>query len=674
MKAYLSSLSLPGALPDESPLPYYRDQKRHREARSDGTLRSAELEKMGWELAFRVLPYHMQDVYSRKRVPITLKTVVLENDCLRAEFLPDMGGRLLSLFDKQAQRELLYVNPVMQPANLGIRNAWFSGGIEWNLGRTGHTYFTCAPVFFARLQDEEGHDFLRLYEYERCEGICFSIDFHLPPGARALIAHVNIFNVKKDSIPMYWWTNIAVQETPGSRVLSGASDVVYIQAESVGLKTVHTYGHATMPDIPSIPGLDASYPENSHYSNEYFYQTPQTEMFPWEAYVYPEGWTFMERSTALLRYRKMFCWGNHAGGRRWKSFLSTPGTGDYVEVQAGLAPTQLHGMEMPGDTAWTFTQAFSGIDCDPDWSRLPYGQAVTTVGEAMEQHLSEAFISEQDKRCRKLFDRPIAEFLSMGSGWGALESLRRSVDKENPLPLEFPQSSLTQEQIPWLSLLQTGCMPQAPSEVPGLSYLVDPAWLRHLSDALEKDPENDTALLHKGIALYETNQVEEAQKAWERALALRPTALTLYNLSLCSKNQGDLTKALSYMERALEMLGKPTNGAYFAEYIRLLLDLSRGEEVLSLLSACEDMDDRLCLLYGEAAAQADRVDLLDDAFFAREYAYLREGENMLTELWFWREARRMADARGVAMDEALLQEAMATCVPPQEIDFRMFPS
>ncbi|MCZ7665985.1 MAG: DUF5107 domain-containing protein [Chloroflexi bacterium] len=51
------------------------------------------------------------------------------------------------MLHKPSGRELLAKNPVFQPANLALRNAWFSGGIEWNIGAIGHSpLHLCALV------------------------------------------------------------------------------------------------------------------------------------------------------------------------------------------------------------------------------------------------------------------------------------------------------------------------------------------------------------------------------------------------------------------------------------------------------------------------------------------------------------------------------------------------
>ena len=107
--------------------------------------------------------------------PGTFAAAVLENETLRATFLLELGGRLWSLYHKPSGRELLSVNPVFQPANLAIRNAWFSGGVEWNIGIIGHSPFTCEPLFAARVEGPDG-PVLRMYEWERVRGTPFQID------------------------------------------------------------------------------------------------------------------------------------------------------------------------------------------------------------------------------------------------------------------------------------------------------------------------------------------------------------------------------------------------------------------------------------------------------------------------------------------------------------------
>ena len=58
-----------------------------------------------------------------------------------------------------------------------------------------------------------------------------------------------------------------------------------------------------------------------NFSSEYFFQNPEEEPAPWQASVYDDGETFFDRSTARLRYRKMFCWGTHKGGQNWCDYL-----------------------------------------------------------------------------------------------------------------------------------------------------------------------------------------------------------------------------------------------------------------------------------------------------------------------------------------------------------------
>ena len=142
---------------------------------------------LGWGTQAGVLPYRMQDQYDRDRQMRGLRAAVLENEVLRATFLLDLGGRLWSLLHKPSGRELLYCNPVFQPGNLAVRNAWLPVGWSGTCRSRG-TPFTCSPLFAARTSLDDGTPVLRLYEWERIRQVPYQMDFWLPDGSEWLFA------------------------------------------------------------------------------------------------------------------------------------------------------------------------------------------------------------------------------------------------------------------------------------------------------------------------------------------------------------------------------------------------------------------------------------------------------------------------------------------------------
>ncbi|MBP5673489.1 MAG: DUF5107 domain-containing protein, partial [Victivallales bacterium] len=132
------------------------------------------------------LPYSMQDCYTMELKDVTFDSAVLENDYLKAVFLPQFGARLWQLFDKVAKRDLITHNPIFKPQNFAIRNAWLAGGVEWNIGRCGHHDLTCSPMFTATTEDEDGTPVLRFYEFCRSRAVYYQLDFMLPETSKFL--------------------------------------------------------------------------------------------------------------------------------------------------------------------------------------------------------------------------------------------------------------------------------------------------------------------------------------------------------------------------------------------------------------------------------------------------------------------------------------------------------
>ncbi|MCJ7735487.1 MAG: DUF5107 domain-containing protein, partial [Anaerolineales bacterium] len=370
-----------------------------------------------------ILPYSMQSDYNRVSDHTETKVAILENEILRATFLLELGGRLWSLYHKPSGKELLEVNPVIQLANLGIRNAWFSGGVEWNIGTSGHSPFTCDRLFAARLTREDGTPFLRLYEWERFRQVPFQIDVYLPPMSPTLFLYIRIFNPNETEVPMYWWSNIAVPDHPGTRVITPGDTAYYL-----GLKP----NQLAKVSIPFHGEVDLTYPKNYSSAADIFFHIPNSHN-PWIAAVDCDGKGLVHTSTQQLIGRKMWTWGVESGGYNWQKFLSPPGKG-YLEIQAGLTRTQLEHTTIPAGSELSWMEAYGMIETDPQKAHgSNWHQVQDTVQSAINKLIpSEKLYSEYERAQKYIHHKP-DEVLQRGSGWGALERLRRESDNENQM-------------------------------------------------------------------------------------------------------------------------------------------------------------------------------------------------------------------------------------------------
>ena len=617
----------------------------------------------GQETGFRVLPYTMQDRYSRELVDMEFPSIVMENDQLRAEIIPALGGRLWSLFDKKQKREILYRNPIFRPANLAIRDAWFSGGVEWNIGRLGHTVHCCSPVF-AGLVKEDGFSVLRLWEFERQSRLFWRIDLSLGEDSCALFVYTRIENPDNNSKPLYWWTNSAVPQSPGVRVFSNSDEVIYVVPMPAGAAKTMDYGK--LPNLPVLPGRDASYPALSDYSNEYFFQNDRSaNTLPWEAAVYEDGYSFGEVSTPPLLYRKMFCWGSGRGGRRWQDFLSLPGGQEYLEVQAGLAPTQLHTADISGGGSIDWVQAFCAFQAEPEKAfQENYRAATAHVSACLEKQIPPGSLNEALENFRSYADTE-PRIINMGSGWGALEE--RLKKRPSPKGLSFPAGNIGPDEAPWAELLAKGRFPPQPVEDGPGSFAVDEAW----EPLLEKCDEGWLAPYHLGVIAFERGDGEKALAHWKESIRRKENPWACRNLALAADKAGDSAEALEYYRRAMTSAGnncQTIDQSFFEEFIPLLLSTGREEEAQKELDAHINRLGSLEALSSPILEAAARLALIrrDDAMlekiFSIEQAHIREGKNTMVELWTeW----QIQKGNGPALSDGSL-------LPPREIDFRMF--
>jgi len=610
------------------------------------------------------LPYAGQDGYNRVKRPRDFQSAVLENDWLRAEFLLEAGGRLWSLVHKPSGRELLHVNPVFQPANLAIRNAWISGGVEWNCGIIGHTPFTVAPLFAARLE-WEGMPVLRMWEWERVRQAVFQIDVFLPEGSPVLFVRPRIVNTRAVEIAMYWWSNIAVDEEPGRRVVVPADSAAHFG---------YTDGVKDTP-VPVWEGVDVTYSTNLKRAQDFFYNLPDAAR-KYIAAPDARGVGLVQTSTDRLRGRKLFVWGRGPGGRRWQEFLAAPGCA-YLEIQAGLARTQMDYLRLPPRGDWSWLEAYGCLEADPgrvhgdDWAA-----ARGEVEAGLDRLVTRSALDEWHRRTAVMADQPPGEIIRRGSGWGALEQVRRRCAGEAPLcgpQVIFDEASLGTEQADWRALLETGRWPdRSPVEAPG-SFMVQPEWRAWVEKRLSEGDRDWRLAWHAGVMRYYAGEIEAAVAAWEDSFRAAPNVWALRNLAVAARalqreaEAGDRYAQACRMAPHLAPLAIEA-GQFWVETGRARTWLEVGAGLAPEVQA----HPRVGLLRARALLETGDLAAVDRYLTTGAMSPdIREGEVSLSDLWFGLQERRRAAAENRPVDEELKRRVRRECPPPADIDFRM---
>ncbi|MFS4455087.1 DUF5107 domain-containing protein [Maribacter sp. 2304DJ31-5] len=104
----------------------------------------------------KIFPYFKFDGYEHKAQKKDWKVITLENEYIKVEVLPEVGGKVWGAIEKSTGNEFLYKNDVVKFRNIAMRGPWTSGGIEFNFGIIGHHPSTATPVDYKILENKDG--------------------------------------------------------------------------------------------------------------------------------------------------------------------------------------------------------------------------------------------------------------------------------------------------------------------------------------------------------------------------------------------------------------------------------------------------------------------------------------------------------------------------------------
>jgi tetratricopeptide (TPR) repeat protein len=158
----------------------------------------------------KVYPLPFTDRIEETPINRKWKAVWIENEYIRAMVLPEIGGRIHVLRDKTNGYDLLYNQPVIKPALVGLAGPWISGGIEFNWPQH-HRPATFLPVDFEVEDHPDGSKTIWCSDHDPMarmkgmHGVC------LHPGRAYLELKVRAYNRTAFTQTFLWWANVATR-------------------------------------------------------------------------------------------------------------------------------------------------------------------------------------------------------------------------------------------------------------------------------------------------------------------------------------------------------------------------------------------------------------------------------------------------------------------------------
>jgi uncharacterized repeat protein (TIGR01451 family) len=316
-----------------------------------------------YDIDYPVLDWDAYRSTNPSPAPKDYALLVLENDSLRASFLPELGGRVYELISKHTGNNELYRNPVIKPTHWGPpEQGWWlaAGGIEWCLPVAEHGYEWGQPWSWSVISSTAGVT-LTLQDTHRADRIRATIEVWLPTDSAYLAVRPRIENPTSTEIDLSFWENAMI--APGAPN-SVQSDTHLILGTTEA--AVHSTGDdrlpGTWPTIPSSPGYRFSWPE---YSGVDFSRLGNWHEwigffeFPRAASNFTAVYDTSADEGIIRVFPPNIARGSKAFGRGWSTPIDSHTWTDdgsaYVELHGGPAPTYWEQTTLSpgGSLSWT---------------------------------------------------------------------------------------------------------------------------------------------------------------------------------------------------------------------------------------------------------------------------------------------------------------------------------
>ncbi|WP_040477008.1 DUF5107 domain-containing protein [Halanaerobium saccharolyticum] len=281
----------------------------------------------------KVYPLPVVEKIYNKKINKEYKMIYLENEYLRIEIMPELGGRIQRAYDKTNNYDFVYYNPVIKPALVGLAGPWIAGGIEFNWPQH-HRPSTFSPVEYSFEENEDGSAVVWVSEIDRMYGTKGMAGFKIYPDKAYLEIIGQLYNRTELPQTFLWWANPAV-----------AVNESYKSIFPPDVNAVFDHGKRDVSKFPIATGeyYKVDYSAGVDISKYKNIPVPTSYMAYHSDYNFVGGYDYSKEAGILhvanhhiSPGKKQWTWGTGDFGQRWYQNLTDYGSGEYIELMTGV--------------------------------------------------------------------------------------------------------------------------------------------------------------------------------------------------------------------------------------------------------------------------------------------------------------------------------------------------
>lgn len=338
-----------------------------------------------------IYPYFRFDGFTAKAEEKKWKVVELENDFIRVDILPQVGGKIWTAIDKKNGKPFIYDNDVIKFRDIAMRGPWTSGGLEANYGVIGHTPGVATPVNYLTRKNDDGSVSCIISLIDLLTETKWSMEIRLPQDKAYFITRSVWHNGTGLNQPYYSWMNL------GEKV-------------SDSLEYIFPGNHYLFHD-----GKLYDWPYNKE-NGKHISIYDQNDFGSYKSYhvtgVYADyyGAFWRKENFGMIHYsprqdkigKKIWIWGLSRQGMIWEKML-TDHSGQYTEIQSG----RLFNQNAPESVLTPFKQFYFMPFNTDTWTE--YWYPFQNTGGVTTADLNAVYHLKDDHDTLALFISPVSQ-------------------------------------------------------------------------------------------------------------------------------------------------------------------------------------------------------------------------------------------------------------------------